>query len=50
MRNVFKVLAVVLIMGLSLTSCTNDSFAEDRNLYEQGTEGNDGSVEDKPEQ
>lgn len=48
MRNLIRVALVVVLVSSLFTACTNDSLAEDQQLYEQGTEGSDGSVEEKP--
>lgn len=51
MRNLVKVLVVVLLVGQGLTSCSKaETIAEEDHLYDiQATEGDDGSDEDKPD-
>ncbi|WP_394747137.1 hypothetical protein [Spongiimicrobium salis] len=47
MRNLIKVIVLTLVMTPLFASCTTST--EDDALYQQSlTEGNDGSVEEKP--
>lgn len=46
MRNLFKMFVVVFLMSQALTSCTKSSVADDQNLYEQGTEGDDSDTQE----
>lgn len=48
MKNLLKITVVALVLCSTVISCTKSSLAEDQNLYEQGTEGDDGDVKKRP--
>lgn len=49
MRNLVKLTVIAFITCLMATSCTKSTITEDQELYEQGSEGDNGHVKEERE-